>query len=201
MHQEVKKAGDGKCIVCGWPMRSSMGDSDVYMGPGGGIVFRDCGNFGSRLSDSCYDGEYLEVIVCDECVEERRQRVQEYVTPGYEDARNRQSAAAMSAMPEDWLEKSMADTQASIARTEKIKAALMAGEPIDPDDEAWAAEKYDGYPTWQEGILEPPWDQAAANAEAAIYEAKRLEERKQLRLAEAKKFIEENEPRIEHNVT
>lgn len=87
--RKVAVKAESRCICCLGEIQDSFdGDKEEsWSAPDGAIAFKDTGNFGSRLNDSGYDGHYFEVLICDECLEERRYCVQEVDSVGAVEAR------------------------------------------------------------------------------------------------------------------
>jgi hypothetical protein len=84
MEYKTSKPGNGKCICCDKQLETcGPENSDVYNIPGGAIVFKDCGNYGSAINDSAYDGHYFEILVCDECLTKKRDCVHEFDMVGH----------------------------------------------------------------------------------------------------------------------
>ncbi|RLC89137.1 MAG: hypothetical protein DRJ03_00865 [Chloroflexi bacterium] len=68
-----------QCICCGnWLSVESLGDDPLTLSPVyDGLIFRASGNYGSTIFDPMPIGqeEYLQVIICDDCVKRNLKRV------------------------------------------------------------------------------------------------------------------------------
>ncbi len=60
------------CLVCGKDLQNAFAECDNQ--PSEGTEFRTYGHYGSTFWDS-FDGEQLVINVCDECLNERRERL------------------------------------------------------------------------------------------------------------------------------
>lgn len=201
--KKVTVKGESRCICCLGEiqlMYAGADREDEWDCPNGAIIFKDEGNFGSRLNDSCYDGHYFEVMICDECLEDRRQCIKESDSVGALEARHETSKEVIEdclisnpgffdatdlkkqiALQEEAEKKYRAGTPASELTAEEINA--MQGEygedwevnlkhEIEHPEEVWTPER---------GEL---W------AKQAIEKAK--EERKQRLMEQGRKLLEEN---------
>jgi hypothetical protein len=63
--------GEPRCFGCGKEIRDCCGEEAWDM-PSGASKFNGGWNFGSRLYDAAYDGVQVEIMVCDECLETKR---------------------------------------------------------------------------------------------------------------------------------
>lgn len=120
---EVTQPGEPKCFCCLGTLDTSMGGVDPWEGPGGAVCFMDQGNFGSRLYDSCYSGDRVELMICDECLEDRDHLLRKYVTPGHAEARDERSAEAVMGM--DMVE-FRRDSDERYKKWEAVKARAIA---------------------------------------------------------------------------
>ena len=66
-----------ECFVCGENIECEMHeDEGIQEGwPYGGLWFRARGNFGSTIFDPMMNHEYLEVLICDECVKAKAKSI------------------------------------------------------------------------------------------------------------------------------
>ena len=62
------------CIACGTVLQQACGDDSHYVQPSEGTAFQTYGHYGSTFWDS-FDGEQIEVVVCDECLEGNKDRI------------------------------------------------------------------------------------------------------------------------------
>lgn len=62
-----------QCFVCQKDIeRESLRDDHVCINPvHGGLVFRATGNYGSTIFDPLGGGEFIEIYICDKCVEDQ----------------------------------------------------------------------------------------------------------------------------------
>ena len=73
-----------KCFKCDKPIEAAWGcdtpeeeEKHAWQGPGGATLFEGGFTFGSALYDAPIDGVYVEIIVCDECLKQAKQRGEE----------------------------------------------------------------------------------------------------------------------------
>lgn len=66
-----------QCICCGdWLIAEFVDDDPLTISPiYDGLIFRASGNFGSRIFDPISIEEYLQVIICDDCIKRNVKRV------------------------------------------------------------------------------------------------------------------------------
>lgn len=63
------------CVVCGRGLEHALPNSSLDTNqPAGGIVFTSHGNYGSTMFDPITDGVFLEVNICDVCLQDRSHR-------------------------------------------------------------------------------------------------------------------------------
>lgn len=68
------------CIVCGVELDHAAGgftypETEIIVSqPNNGVAFSTSGNYGSTLFDSIDGKERLEIVVCDECIRNNRDR-------------------------------------------------------------------------------------------------------------------------------
>lgn len=200
--RKVVVKAENRCICCLGEIRDGYdGDKgdESWSAPSGAIAFKDQGNFGSRLNDSCYDGHYFEVLICDECLEERRQCIQEVDSVGAVEARietSRECAASTDFLK---LKKDLEELNASIAlrevAEEKYKNGTPASELTAAEIEAMKGQYGDDWEVNLNHEINNPeevWtpERGRIWAEQAIAKAK--EERKQRLLKQARKLLREN---------
>lgn len=60
-----------QCFLCKRPIQAD--DQGVH----DATLWRTSGNFGSRVYDQLTEGSFLEIAICDDCLTERQQLVEE----------------------------------------------------------------------------------------------------------------------------
>lgn len=91
-----------KCFKCEAEIRSAAGpdnkDDDRWTWDmPTGVLFDGGSNFGSTLYDSLFDGKYVQIVVCDDCVKAAQgtERLREVVNEEYRKKREEESEKAM----------------------------------------------------------------------------------------------------------
>jgi hypothetical protein len=77
------------CFCCGMPIESAMlvGDNKfdhTESSPPCGIVFTSIGNYGTTLYDEPFSGHHLQLVVCDLCTLDRKERIREFRPVDYD---------------------------------------------------------------------------------------------------------------------
>lgn len=68
----VYDSDDVFCFCCEKKLESAVKDGSAWDMPSGGVILDGGGNFGSTLYDGFMDGIFIRLIICDECLEEKR---------------------------------------------------------------------------------------------------------------------------------
>jgi hypothetical protein len=204
--KKVVVFGESKCICCLGEITHCYEDDDgEWHAPGGAIIFKDQGNYGSRLNDSCYDGHYFEVMICDECLEDRRQCIQESDSVGALESRMEDSRESLAALPPSFFDTT--DLKAQIALQEvaeaKYKAGTPASELTDKEIEAMKGEYGEDWEAnlkYQTDNPEQVWTPERGKLWAKQAIEKATEERKQRLMEQGRKLLEENGYTVTKNV-
>ena len=73
------------CFCCEKEL-TSAGEKDMAWDmPSGGVILEGGGNYGSRLYDSMMDGVHIKLIICDNCLKNKRGLLREIKTSGFEE--------------------------------------------------------------------------------------------------------------------
>lgn len=187
---KITHQGKQICISCGWRCGDAEFDND-WRDPHG-VIFKDCGNYGSRLYDSAYSGEGVEIVVCDECLLEKRECLTETSLPYIEWRKKDDSEDDFTGLLES-LAQSREELEALRKDYEAIEERLKNGTDVEAltEVEQGIMRRYHG-PNWKTcwDYVEPSPEEMAQKAKD--WHAERLAERKAVRIQNAIEFLKAN---------
>jgi len=75
------------CFCCEEEIDSAARDSSAWEMPSCGVILEGGGNYGSTVYDSMMDGIFIRLVICDNCLKEKRGFLRE-VRKNYQEQRN-----------------------------------------------------------------------------------------------------------------